>query len=734
MRNARFHLKLSAVYVLTGLLLVVSLPITGLADTVDENADEQQSTIDPRVWSISYWQGLSAQGIVEVAPDIPFAPATYLPPNELDEFVDGPDVCTTGDLPTHQSENSIYVDPNNPDIVLNSNNSSDWPLGNFYGVSSLYSMDAGATFGGLIDGWGGGDPAVVIDNAGNWFHGHIGSNQSGNANGITVSLDQGETYTTYQAGASIGGAFLDKNHLWIDNTGGQYEGRLYATWTNFWGAADGEIEVTWSSDDGQTWNNRQVVSTAVNAGYLNQGVNLDVGPNGEVYATWTIYDDGLIEESMGFAKSLNGGVTWQPATRIIDNIYGIRSYNGMDQNHRKNSFPVMTVDVSDGPNRGTIYVTWTNVGVPGINSGPDVASWLIKSTDQGTTWSNPIRIQTDNPAAGNQHYFVWIQCDPITGTLNAIWYDNRNTAGGTVEAWIGYSYDSGATWDDYRVSDVSFTPAPIPGFAAGYFGDYLGIYSYAGIVYPCWTDNRDGVARTYVSPYVTEQPPVYISVTPFYTPPVFVPAAGGSIEYDASVGYNLEVPNAGQVWTEVLMPNGNYVTLDIYNINFTPGWSYSAPNQQLVVPGAAPNGIYQFIANIGVYPNVIGDSDQFEFRKIQFDTDGGLEWSNSDWFELAESGERNDVTLMPSEFGIRSVTPNPFNPDARVAIDLPANSHLAVRVFNTLGREVAVLNNEVMSAGTHRFVMDGAALASGVYFVQAEANGMTALRKVTLLK
>jgi len=59
---------------------------------------------------------------------------------------------------------------------------------------------------------------------------------------------------------------------------------------------------------------------------------------------------------------------------------------------------------------------------------------------------------------------------------------------------------------------------------------------------------------------------------------------------------------------------------------------------------------------------------------------------------------------------------------------------LKVRVFNTLGREVAVLNNSIIQAGTHHFTVDGSSLASGVYFVQAEAQGLTVMRKVTLLK
>ena len=65
-----------------------------------------------------------------------------------------------------------------------------------------------------------------------------------------------------------------------------------------------------------------------------------------------------------------------------------------------------------------------------------------------------------------------------------------------------YSIDAGNTWQDFRVSDVSFTPTPISGLASSYMGDYLGITSKGGRVYPCWTDTRNGLFMTYVSPFV----------------------------------------------------------------------------------------------------------------------------------------------------------------------------------------------------------------------------------------
>jgi len=43
----------------------------------------------------------------------------------------------------------------------------------------------------------------------------------------------------------------------------------------------------------------------------------------------------------------------------------------------------MAVDLTNGPDRGTIYMVWANVGVPGINTGNDINVYLIKSTDEG---------------------------------------------------------------------------------------------------------------------------------------------------------------------------------------------------------------------------------------------------------------------------------------------------------------------------------------------------------------
>ena len=235
---------------------------------------------------------------------------------------------------------------------------------------------------------------------------------------------------------------------------------------------------------------------------ITRGLILTVVPNGEVYGVWAIYDTWPQDETaIGFARSYDGGETWDDATRIIENIRGIRS-SETSKNQRVNSFPVMAVDRSNGPNSGNIYVVWANIGVPGVNTGNDIDVYMIRSTDNGDTWSDPIRVNQDPSGQGKEHYFPWITCDPAAGALSVVFYDDRNVNSNQCEVFCANSYDAGETWEDFRVSDVAFTPSPIPGLASGYFGDYLGISANSGKVYPVWTDNRTGAAMTYCSPYI----------------------------------------------------------------------------------------------------------------------------------------------------------------------------------------------------------------------------------------
>jgi len=87
-------------------------------------------------------------------------------------------------------------------------------------------------------------------------------------------------------------------------------------------------------------------------------------------------------------------------------------------------------------------------------------------------------------------------------------------------------------------------------------------------------------------------------------------------------------------------------------------------------------------------------------------------------------------------FGIELLPafPNPFNPSTVVRWTLDAPRATRLTVHDLLGREVAVLAEGVMPAGSHQAVFDGTNLASGIYLVRLQAGGTTRTMTLTLMK
>lgn len=475
---------------------------TSFSQAVKKN---QNPNVDYRIDNMTYWRNMAKKGYVPVAPDTKTPKAIFVGSKISSKSVltdDSPDV-PLNDNSTTQSENSIFVDPSNNANALNSNNSTSWSgstVGDLYGANSFLTDDYGVNWTGSIQGAGGGnsgDPTTAISNNGRMYVGFIHNNMG---QGVSYSTNGGTSWTSVVAATTLGD-MLDKNHLWIDNSlTSPYEGNVYNAWTEFGGSYDTEIGFVRSTNEGLSYSSRLILSTAVNAGSHNQGVNISTGPNGEVYVVWSIYDDWGgkgYEEALGFAVSMDGGETFAPATRIIGDLKGIRG--GITKNQRVNSFPSMAVNQQTGE----IYIVWTNFGTPGVNSGTNTSIYMIKSSDKGLTWSAPTRINQGPQDPGKEAYFPWIACDPQNGILSVVFYDDRNVSSSQVEVFVANSFDGGNTWEDFRVSDVAFTPAPVSGLAVGYMGDYLGISANGGVVYPVWPDNRNGWVQSFTSPFQT---------------------------------------------------------------------------------------------------------------------------------------------------------------------------------------------------------------------------------------
>jgi photosystem II stability/assembly factor-like uncharacterized protein len=76
---------------------------------------------------------------------------------------------------------------------------------------------------------------------------------------------------------------------------------------------------------------------------------------------------------------------------------------------------------------------------------------------------------------------------------------------------------------------------------------------------------------------------------------------------------------------------------------------------------------------------------------------------------------------MPGAARLAQNYPNPFNPTTAVRFELPAAALVTLRVFDVLGREVAVLENGIVPAGAHERVWDASSFGSGVYYCRFDA-------------
>lgn len=77
----------------------------------------------------------------------------------------------------------------------------------------------------------------------------------------------------------------------------------------------------------------------------------------------------------------------------------------------------------------------------------------------------------------------------------------------------------------------------------------------------------------------------------------------------------------------------------------------------------------------------------------------------------------------PTEAALMQNYPNPFNPETTLGFELPVNSKVDLRVYDILGREVAILAKEDRVPGYHTIKWDASNYASGTYFYILKATG-----------
>jgi len=318
------------------------------------------------------------------------------------------------------------------------------------GVGWTYSDDGGATWGPLKDlPSSSSDTWLITDENDDFYEAEI---HGDGADWVRHSTDGGHTWNSGTKATDTDSALADKETIGTD-----MKGCIYLIYDD---KVSSVTRGSTSCDKAATWS--ATVPIADTAADIGGGFITANPSNGHVYA---VFMRGSGNYGIYFDQSTDQGKTWGTDVLISNTAAMVGRW--------KISLPGMAID-----SKGNIYVAW-----PGYqNNQFDMLS--SSSSDEGATWSTPVKINDDTGNADQWQIQGSFKID-YKDVLHAMWRDER---GGVYNQYYSNSSDGGKTWSkNILVSDQSFDIATYPRP-----GDYNGLaVAPNGTLYAAWVDGRD---------------------------------------------------------------------------------------------------------------------------------------------------------------------------------------------------------------------------------------------------
>lgn len=510
----------------------------------------------------------------------------------------------------------------------------------------------------------------------------------GTGGGVKRTTDGGTTWTTYFSGLSQ----FDGIHFLNSSTG-------YFTREN------GNF-ILKTTDGGENYKIITSDTKVEKADYVNDSTGFTVGLHGFM------------------AKTHNGGTNWSPISYgTREELYDIYFFNALT------GFSCGT---------GGALVRTTNGGNNwiAVNSGTTTRLAEIYFYDQNTGYisgENGLLIKTTNGGT------IWQTLNTgITGSsLSAASFVNANTG---LVAVRGSNYfikttNAGNNWFQFST--------PFKTGCVKYYNDSTIIAGGLIINQFPWEklfkSTNDGL--NWISTY-RESSDVLMTIMQIFND------TGYAIRNENTGVNTFKTTNAGNNWFELpyvadennfefqkdipLDPNFTDImfinpTTGFYLTDYSPllkrvvkttnggiGWQWHIPFPDFEVPQW---GIYFVDENTGY---ICG-----RYGMILKTTTGGPVMTNLN----NENG-----TEVPEDFTLSQNYPNPFNPSTKIKFEVPHSEMVNLKIYNSLGQEVAELVNSNLSPGRYEYTLDGSALPSGIYFYRLQAGEFFETKKMILVK
>ncbi|MCB0727672.1 MAG: SBBP repeat-containing protein [Ignavibacteriae bacterium] len=232
------------------------------------------------------------------------------------------------------------------------------------------------------------------------------------------------------------------------------------------------------------------------------------------------------------------------------------------------------------------------------------------------------------------------------------------------------------------------------------------------------------------------------------------------------VGYDVAVDSLGCIYIGGLTFGNSYLTLK-YNNEGNLLWSRVQPGF-LIGP---PHPVIKLDKERNIYMSYVSrpSGNNYNYAVVKYDNNGVQKWiaeydnkGNSsinyiydlaldEYANALVTGRSNgsiatvkfiqnstsinpELSILPLEYKLEQNYPNPFNPTTQLEYEISQIGFVSLKVYNSLGSEVAVLVNERKPTGKYNVMFDGNNLSSGIYFYRLSAGDFSETKSMILLK
>ncbi|HEX2984139.1 MAG TPA: T9SS type A sorting domain-containing protein, partial [Ignavibacteriales bacterium] len=132
-------------------------------------------------------------------------------------------------------------------------------------------------------------------------------------------------------------------------------------------------------------------------------------------------------------------------------------------------------------------------------------------------------------------------------------------------------------------------------------------------------------------------------------------------------------------------------------------------------------------------PRAIAFSNDGEYAYVATFSSGIMKrYKNVEHRNIGVAEEPNAPVV--NGYSLSQNYPNPFNPSTVIKFHVAKEGLVSLKVYNTLGQEVAELVNEHMNAGDQIVNFNASHLSSGTYIYRLNVNGVSLTNKMVLIK